>query len=113
MKEGVENHPPDSLIWGVALEEENLKEKRFPTRYELDSISSDKPLFVSRVEYHTISVNTQTLHMLNLPFNLEGIEKDSKDLPNGILHRRASSMARKKLFEKMMSVINEGLEKCI
>lgn len=113
LKKGIENSPKDTVVWGIGLEEIKLKEKRFPTRYELDAVAPDRPLFVSRIEYHTISVNSYTLHLLNLPFNLDGMIKDSNGLPTGLLCRHASSMARKKLFEMMSGMIQKGVKKAV
>lgn len=97
---GVKEYDPKELVWGTGLEELKLKEKRFPTRYELDKVTRDRPFFISRVEYHIIAVNSYTLNQLNLPFNLKGIEKQSS-VPNGILHHHASSIARRRLLEKI------------
>ncbi len=99
IKKKLETPKNGDVIWGVALDELSLKEKKLPTRYDLDSIAPEIPVFISRVEYHTIVVNSCAFHKINLPFNLEGIEKDSRGLPTGRLHHHASSIARKKLFE--------------
>lgn len=95
----IKDVPAGELIWGYGVDETQLQEKRMPTRYELDWVSPDHPLIINRVEYHTVSVNSYTYHLLHLPFNLEGIEKNPEGVPTGILKRHANSLARKKFAE--------------
>lgn len=86
------------MIHCVGLEETKLKEKRMPTRGELDTIITDRLLWVSSIEYHVSVVNTFGLRWLDLPFNLEGIERDERGTPTGILTGRANFYARRKLL---------------
>ncbi|WZL73888.1 amidohydrolase [Clostridiaceae bacterium 35-E11] len=93
----------ESTKWGdmircVAWEEIKMKEKRMPTRWEIDAVVSNKLVWISSIEYHVTIVNSLTFKCLNLPFNLEGIERDEKGRPTGVLTGRANFLARKKLL---------------
>ncbi|SMP52253.1 amidohydrolase [Anoxynatronum buryatiense] len=91
-------HAWGKLIHCVGLEEVKLKEKRMPTRFELDTVITDRMLWISSVEYHVSVVNTLGLRWLDLPFNLEGIQRNEAGVPTGVLTGRANFFARKKLL---------------
>ncbi|WP_432664045.1 amidohydrolase [Wukongibacter baidiensis] len=86
------------IIRCVGLEEIKLKESRMPTRWELDSTESERMVWISTVDYQITIVNTQAFKFLNLPFNLDGIERDGRGIPTGVLTGRANFIARKKLL---------------
>lgn len=109
LKKGLEKSPKNTIICGKGLEEIKIKERRFPTRYELDSVVNDRPCVVSTIEWHVLSVNSYALHYLNLPFNSAGMIKNASGLPTGLLYPRASYMARKKLFELMHGMVYKGV----
>ncbi|SES82880.1 hypothetical protein SAMN05660297_00634 [Natronincola peptidivorans] len=87
-----------TMIHCIGLEEINLHEKRMPTRWELDQVVKNKLVWISTVEYHVSVVNTLGFRLLNLPFNLPGIERDEEGVPTGVLRGRANFLARKKLL---------------
>ncbi len=106
--------PAGQLIRGIAFDELKLREKRMPTRYELDEYAPNHPVWISRVDYHTSIVNTLALHLLNLPFNLEGIGRDERGLPNGQLTGRASAVVRSYFLGKVSdSERHEGVHKAL
>lgn len=91
--------PPKSIIWGIRLDEFQLKERILPTKNDLDKVAPDQPVFISSIEFHTVTVNSYALHKMNLPFTINSVEKDSKGFSTGRIHHHASFMARKKMFE--------------
>lgn len=113
-----ENTKWGDMIRCVALEEIKMKEQRMPTRWEIDAVVSDKIVWISSIEYHISIVNSLTFRCLNLPFNLEGIERDKKGRPTGVLTGRANFLARKKLLgiisdETRKKGVNIVVEKAI
>ncbi|MCG8483590.1 MAG: amidohydrolase [Clostridia bacterium] len=92
----IEKH---EIIRGIGFDEMKTVEKRMPNRRELDRCCPNHPVWINRVEYHMSSVNTLLLSKLNLPFNLEGILRDEKGLPDGRLIGRANTYVRKYIFE--------------
>ena len=67
----------------------NLKEKRYPTRQELDAACADRPVFLPRVG-HAAVANTRALELAGItaatPDPHGGkIERDADGMPNGLL----------------------------
>lgn len=64
---------------GVHFQEQKMKEKRYPTKEELDTISSEHPI-AFRAGFHITILNT-------LGLKIAGITKDTPDPPGGIIER--------------------------
>lgn len=81
-----ETKPVSGKIFAFHFDENNIKEKRFPTIAELDKIFPDIPLILRRVDGHSCVINTIAAKMI-----------DWKDpLPidfNGYLFKRANGKA--------------------
>ncbi|UQZ90334.1 amidohydrolase [Deltaproteobacteria bacterium Smac51] len=92
---------PGDLIRCVGYLESNLKERRYPTRQELDSCAPNNPVIVISVAHHCSAVNSLMLHRLALPYNLAGMEKGAGDVYSGYLTYQANVYARNKLFSQM------------
>lgn len=106
--------PKGELIRGIGFDELRLIEKRMPNRYELDRCAPMNPVWISRVDYHTSIVNSMALHMLNLPFNLDGIVRDGRNLPNGQLTGRANALVRSHMLDRIPeSEIAKGVHKAL
>lgn len=99
--------PEDVLINVIRYDEYTVREKRIPTRKELDKCSLKHPIWVNTVEYHTSVVNSYLLHKLNLPFNLEGIVRDEKGLPDGRLLGKASAYVRNNMLGEISDQTRE------
>ncbi|WP_432662833.1 amidohydrolase [Wukongibacter baidiensis] len=89
--------PEGELIRAWGLDELKLKERRMPTRHELDACVPNNPLWINRIEFHVSILNSMALNMLNFPFNLEGIIKDKEGLPTGMLMNKANFLVRSRL----------------
>jgi len=72
--------------FAYGLDENRLKEKRFPTIKELDKIVPDNPLLLRRVDGHSCVINSQALSIIKFPQPL-----DSKF--NGLLKRENNDVA--------------------
>jgi predicted amidohydrolase YtcJ len=72
----------DEWILARGLNEHRLREKRLPTREELDSASRGKPVVLKRVCGHAVVANSRALQLL-------GVEPSSADPPGGIIERHA------------------------
>lgn len=71
--------------WHVA----NLKEKRYPTRQELDAACADRPVYLPRVG-HAAVANTRALELAGITAKTPDpgggkIERDASGVPNGVL----------------------------
>jgi len=114
--------PAGKLIRGIHFDMTTVKERRFPTRQELDEVSPNHPVWINSIEYHMSAVNSMALHLVNLPYFIDGIARDERNLPKGFLSGKASAFFRNRIFEnisdrdRMLGVrkaINYGISKGI
>jgi predicted amidohydrolase YtcJ len=84
----------DRPIIGYGIDETRLKEGRLPDRYALDTFCNDRPVWLSRVEYHTSILNTYAMLHYKIPFTIHGIELDNKKIPTGVFRLYANAMLR-------------------
>jgi len=64
VKEAVSKAPPGSWVIGRGWDQEKLREKRFPTRFDVDDVSGDTPVVLVRVCGHAAVLNTKALEKL-------------------------------------------------
>jgi len=55
----------DGWIQGVGFDQDKLKERRFPTREDLDRVSRDRPIIIWRVCGHAAVVNSAALALVS------------------------------------------------
>jgi predicted amidohydrolase YtcJ len=67
-------------IIGIGFDDAVLKEKRFPTKEDLDKVSKDIPVMATHISGHFCSVNTKGLELL-------GINAASKQPDGGVIRR--------------------------
>ena len=72
--------PNDKWVRGWGYNDNKLSEKRHPTRYDIDSVSHDHPVYLAHISGHMSMVNTKALQ-------LAGINKDTPDPKGGIIDR--------------------------
>jgi predicted amidohydrolase YtcJ len=76
-------------------------EKRLPTRYDLDKISTDHPIYFARICGHIGVANSKALELLNITSNTEnpegGIIDKENGVPTGILRENALNLVSNSL----------------
>ena len=72
--------------FAYGLDENKLKEKRFPTRDELDMVEPNNPLLLRRIDGHSCVINNQALSIIKFPHPLK------KDF-NGLLNKENNDVA--------------------
>jgi predicted amidohydrolase YtcJ len=103
-------------ILGRGWDQELLKEKRYPTRWDLDDAVCDRPVVLSRVCGHVAVVNTRALELTGLMrTSTPGILKDNAGHPTGVVTRRALEIVRSRLeeqttFEERKKLLMDGIE---
>ncbi|MGB6075625.1 MAG: amidohydrolase, partial [Candidatus Acidiferrales bacterium] len=75
IRAALKNYRPGEWITGSGWDHTLWPEKRFPTRWDLDTVSKDHPVIFSRVDGHVAVANSLALKMA-------GITKDTAD-PTG------------------------------
>jgi predicted amidohydrolase YtcJ len=74
----------ESWIIGSYLNEQNIAEKRMPTRADLDRVCPDNPVYLLHATGHMCSLNSKGLEIINLPLDLEGLDMASGQ-PTGVV----------------------------
>ncbi len=101
LKERVEKAEEEEWILGRGWDQDRLKEKRYPTRWDLDELSPNNPVVFTRVCGHVCVVNTRTLEKAGItaettPPSGGKIDKDSKTgEPTGILRENAMDLVHR------------------
>ncbi len=75
--------PKGQWITGGAWDHENWSPPRLPTRQLIDDVTRDWPVFVDRLDGHMSLANS-------LALKLAGVDRNTKDVPGGVIVRDAS-----------------------
>jgi predicted amidohydrolase YtcJ len=94
IKERVSKTPRGGVVTAVNWDESKWPEKRYITRKDLDSVTTEHMVAAARVDGHAISVNTLLLRFINIPSGLRGLEVDARGEPTGVLKEDAVEYAR-------------------
>jgi predicted amidohydrolase YtcJ len=97
LRKQAEKTPAGTWVLGYGWDQERLDERRFPNRYDLDAVVSDRPTFITRVCEHIGVANTAALQLSNITRNTipgigEVIDHDETGEPNGILRENAMAL---------------------
>jgi predicted amidohydrolase YtcJ len=90
-----ENRALTGWIFGMGFDDSVLEEKRFPTKRDLDQVSTEFPIMIIHISGHFAVVNSKGLELLNLNAeskNPEGgiIRREKGNEPNGVLEELAA-----------------------
>lgn len=91
-------------IIGHGWDQELFMEKRWPNRFDLDSISKERPIFLSRVDLHSAVLNTKAIGLLNLSQseeNSKDLVKDEKGEITGVVKETMFDLAKEKVNESI------------
>jgi predicted amidohydrolase YtcJ len=77
-------------VQGRQWDDQNLKEGRYPTRHDLDPVSPDNPVALTRICGHMITLNTRALEACGITRDTPNpsgglVDKDECGEPTGIL----------------------------
>ena len=90
-----ENRALTGWIFGMGFDDSVLEEKRFPTKHDLDQVSTEFPIMIIHISGHFAVVNSKGLELLNINSetkNPEGgiIRRENGTEPNGVLEELAA-----------------------
>ena len=90
-----ENRALTGWIFGAGFDDSVLEEKRFPTKHELDQVSTEFPIMIIHISGHFAVVNSKGLELLKINSetkNPEGgiIRRENGSEPNGVLEELAA-----------------------
>lgn len=86
-------------IIGLGFDDAVPKENRFPTRQELDQVSTDLPVMIGHISGHFSVMNTKGLEMM-------GITAASKNPAGGMIRREKDGKTPNGVLEELASIPN-------
>tara|TARA_Y100001970_G_scaffold121071_1_gene150164 strand:- start:51636 stop:53306 length:1671 start_codon:yes stop_codon:yes gene_type:complete len=109
------NIEPSKWVIGRGWIEKKWPERRFPTKEELDSISSDKPILLERADGHAVIVNSYALSIANIDSTTKDphggkINRDENGNPDGVLVDKASLLVEKLIPKKSLKEDRQAIE---
>jgi predicted amidohydrolase YtcJ len=94
-KNGVEK--TQGWIMGIGFDDAALKENRFPTKEDLDRVSTTLPVMATHISGHFCSVNSKGLERL-------GINASTKNPEGGIIRRISKTMEPNGVLEELAAM---------
>ena len=90
-----ENRALTGWIFGLGFDDTVLEEKRFPTKHDMDQVSTEFPIMIIHISAHFAVVNSKGLELLSINSeskNPEGgiIRREKDNEPNGVLEELAA-----------------------
>ncbi|WP_297136580.1 amidohydrolase [Terrisporobacter sp.] len=124
VKERVENNPPKDGEWLIGFGYDNTKFENgeHPTKFDLDSVSSEIPMYISHASGHLAVTNSKALELMGYVGDdykvpeggvVRTVSPDSKE-PNGVLEENACLDPEIKKciptpsFETLMNAISQA-----
>ncbi|MCA0133558.1 amidohydrolase [Winogradskyella alexanderae] len=92
-----ENRALTGWIFGTGFDDSILKEKRFPTKHDLDEVSTEFPIMITHISGHFAVVNSKGLEKL-------GIDENSKNPEGGIIRRENNSTEPNGVLEELAAI---------
>jgi len=87
----VQETPPGKLIFCPDYNRQRVAEKRYPSKQELDQVSTRHPIWIQHYDGHYSQVNSMAIDLLHLEAGMEGVETDSNGEITGLLKDPASA----------------------
>jgi predicted amidohydrolase YtcJ len=92
-----ENLALTGWIFGTGFDDSVLEEKRFPTRHDLDQVSSEIPIMITHISGHFAVVNTKGLEVL-------GFDENTPNPEGGIIRREADGKTPNGVLEELAAI---------
>lgn len=93
MKSWDQANPEAIWLMGWGYDDSLMAEGRHPSRYDLDAISTEKPIMLTHVSGHLMACNSKCLE-------LAGITAESEDPPGGVYQRVGDSQTPNGVLEE-------------
>ncbi|MCG8482481.1 MAG: amidohydrolase [Clostridia bacterium] len=99
---------------GRGWNQDIFREKRFPNRYDLDKISTERPIYLTRVCGHVAVVNSKALEIMGVTKDSEQVEGgyfelDENGEPTGIFCENALEL----IYDNIPALKTEDLKKML
>jgi predicted amidohydrolase YtcJ len=107
--------PIGNMLFAYQFDENLIREKRFPTMAELDSILSDIPLLLRRIDGHSCVINSAAAKQIPwekpLPSNFNGIlRRRENDFVANWFHQKVNNTGIMRAYQKAAEIaLKNGL----
>ncbi len=113
LREYIDKYPEKTWILGGRWDQEKFAERRYPTRWDLDDVISEKPVFLIRVCGHIGVANSKALQLAGITKSttIEGGRVDLDEVngePNGILMENALELVWKAIPKVSFKELEEA-----
>jgi hypothetical protein len=103
----------DAWVVGLQFDEQNLDSPRFPTRHELDTACSDRPVMIVKHDGHTVFANTAAIETADVTASTADpdggvIEREPDGYPAGPFLEEASLLIKDKVPLPDIELFVEG-----
>ncbi|WP_157208796.1 amidohydrolase [Mariniflexile maritimum] len=91
-----ENIALTGWIYGLGFDDSQLQEKRFPTKEDLDKVSTEHPILILHISAHFCVMNSKALELVGITENTPNPEggmirrMPNSNKPNGVLEEMAA-----------------------
>lgn len=118
----VSSESGDSWIRGRGWDQNRWTGRRYPSKEELDSITTSRPVFLSRVDGHAVWVNSRALALANITQKTPDppggkILRDRRGQPTGILLDQAIELVRAHIpppdVHTMATAYKAAVQRCL
>lgn len=92
-----ENLALTGWIFGTGFDDSVLTEKRFPTKFDLDKVSTEHPIMIVHISGHFAALNSKGLEVL-------GITVDTPSPEGGIIRRMEGSQEPNGVLEELAAI---------
>ncbi len=104
--------------FAFGLDENQLKEKRFPSISELDKVEADHPLLLRRVDGHSCVINSKALSLINFPYSLPGdfnglLTKELNDVAAHTFHNTLTDEAILQAYQAADKIASKSGLTCV
>jgi len=111
VEERAKKTPKGELILGFGYNEELLEELRCPTRWELDKVTPNNPIFLVHWNTHGFIINTAMMKLKGIDRKTKSPEggtivKDERGEPTGVLLENAVDLVAPGFFEEGGGLLN-------
>jgi predicted amidohydrolase YtcJ len=98
---------------GLNFNYDIVKERRLPTREELDKLSSEHPIVVFVYDVHSAMLNTRMLEKIGFPEETAGCIRDEHGRPTGLIQDPAIDQVLQKLLPENERDIMTAVEAAV
>ncbi len=113
VKKRVEKLGPGKWVRGANFNDSKLVENRHITRWELDEVSPNNPVFIVSDTAHQCIVNSQALELANVTRNTSDppggeLQRDENGEPTGLLYENAMELVSRVIPPYSVDELKEG-----